>query len=81
MTIILTTEELERVTGYKTPKRQVQELHRQGFYRARRWRCWCWRVALRGMGWVITAQAPQAHGCGWWFARSNTPSAHPSPHR
>ena len=32
MTIILTTEELERVTGYKTPKRQVQELHRQGFY-------------------------------------------------
>ena len=35
MTIILTTDELERVTGYKTPKRQVQELHRQGFYRAR----------------------------------------------
>ena len=35
MTIILTTEELERVTGDKTPKRQVQELHRQGFYRAR----------------------------------------------
>ena len=29
MTIILTTEELESVTGYKTPKRQVQELHRQ----------------------------------------------------
>ena len=35
MTIILTTEELERVTGYKTPKRQVQELHRQGFYLGR----------------------------------------------
>lgn len=35
MTIILDAEELERVTGYKTPKRQVQELHRQGFYRAR----------------------------------------------
>ena len=29
MTIILTTDELERVTGYKKPKRQVQELHRQ----------------------------------------------------
>ena len=27
MTIILTTDELERVTGYKTSKRQVQELH------------------------------------------------------
>ena len=28
MTIILTTDELERVTGYKTHKRQVKELHR-----------------------------------------------------
>lgn len=35
MTIILTSDELERVTGYKTHKRQMQELHRQGFYRAR----------------------------------------------
>ena len=35
MTIILTTEELERVTGHKTPKRQVQELHRQGVYLGR----------------------------------------------
>ena len=35
MTIILTTDELERVTGYKTSKRQEKELHRQGFYRAR----------------------------------------------
>ena len=35
MTIILNSDELERVTGYKTPKRQVKELHRQGFYRAR----------------------------------------------
>ena len=35
MTIILTSEELERVTGYKTLKRQEKELHRQGFYRAR----------------------------------------------
>ena len=25
----------KRVTGYKTHKRQVKELHRQGFYRAR----------------------------------------------
>lgn len=31
----MTPEELERVTGYKTPKRQEKELHRQGFYRAR----------------------------------------------
>ena len=29
MTIILTTDELERVTGYKTPKRQVKELPKQ----------------------------------------------------
>ena len=35
MTIILDSDELERVTGYKTHKRQVKELHRQGFYRAR----------------------------------------------
>ena len=35
MTIILTSEELAGVTGYRTPKRQLEELHRQGFYRAR----------------------------------------------
>ena len=29
MTIILTTDELERVTSYKTPKRQVKELPKQ----------------------------------------------------
>ena len=29
MTIILTADELERVTGYKTPKRQVKELQKQ----------------------------------------------------
>ena len=29
MSIILDAEELERVTGYKTPKRQVQELPKQ----------------------------------------------------
>ena len=36
MTIILDADELESVTGYKTPKRQVQELHRRGFYRRKR---------------------------------------------
>lgn len=30
MTIILNSDELERVTGYKTPKRQVQELQSNG---------------------------------------------------
>lgn len=35
MKIILESEELERVAGYKTAKRQLAELHRQGFYRAR----------------------------------------------
>lgn len=35
MTITLNSEELENVTGYRTPKRQLAELHRQGFYRAR----------------------------------------------
>lgn len=35
MTIILTSEELADVTGYRTPKRQLEDLHRQGFYRAR----------------------------------------------
>ncbi len=35
MTIILTNDELAGVTGYRTSKRQLSELHRQGFYRAR----------------------------------------------
>ena len=35
MTIILTSEELAGVTGYRKSKRQLEELHRQGFYRAR----------------------------------------------
>lgn len=35
MTIILTSDELASVTSYRTPKRQLAELHRQGFYRAR----------------------------------------------
>lgn len=35
MTIILTSDELAGVTGYRTPRRQLEELHRQGFYRAR----------------------------------------------
>ena len=35
MTIILTSDELAAVTSYRTPKRQLEELHRQGFYRAR----------------------------------------------
>ena len=35
MSIILTSNELDGVTGYRTPKRQLAELHRQGFYRAR----------------------------------------------
>ena len=34
MSIILTTDEVAAVTGYRTPKRQLAELHRQGFYRA-----------------------------------------------
>lgn len=29
MTIILDADELEKVTGYKTPKRQVKELPKQ----------------------------------------------------
>ena len=35
MSIILTSDELAGVTGYRTPRRQLEELHRQGFYRAR----------------------------------------------
>lgn len=35
MTIILTSDELALVTSYRTPKRQLDELQRQGFYRAR----------------------------------------------
>lgn len=35
MTIILDSDELADVAGYRTPKRQLKELHRQGFYRAR----------------------------------------------
>ena len=32
----LSTTEIERVTGYKRPADQLEELKRQGFYRARR---------------------------------------------
>lgn len=35
MTITLNSDELAGVTGYRTQKRQLAELHRQGFYRAR----------------------------------------------
>jgi len=35
MTIILTSDELDDLSGYRKPKRQLAELHRQGFYRAR----------------------------------------------
>lgn len=34
--ITLTPDELAALTGYKAPSRQLAELHRQGFWRARR---------------------------------------------
>jgi hypothetical protein len=33
---ILPAAEIQRLTGYKRPSDQLRELHRQGFYRARR---------------------------------------------
>ncbi|MCW1959778.1 MAG: DUF4224 domain-containing protein [Mycobacterium sp.] len=36
--LILSPQELERITGYRRPAAQLAELHRQGFYRARRLR-------------------------------------------
>ena len=36
MSAILTDDELQAITGYKRPQDRVAELHRQGFYRARR---------------------------------------------
>lgn len=33
---ILPAEEIARMTGYTQPARQLAELHRQGFWRARR---------------------------------------------
>lgn len=35
MSIVLTTDELLQLTGYRRPSEQLKELHRQGFYRAR----------------------------------------------
>lgn len=35
-TIVLSGPEIEQITGYKRPASQLEELHRQGFYRARR---------------------------------------------
>lgn len=32
----LPADEIQRMTGYKRPADQLRELHRQGFYRARR---------------------------------------------
>jgi hypothetical protein len=34
--LILTPEELVTLTGYRQPSRQLAELHRMGFHRARR---------------------------------------------
>jgi hypothetical protein len=34
-TIVLTREEIEAITQYKAPTMQLNELRRQGFYRAR----------------------------------------------
>lgn len=36
MSAIMTDEELQQITGYQRPQDRVAELHRQGFYRARR---------------------------------------------
>lgn len=35
MSIIVTPDELQALTGYKRPADQLRELHRRGFYRAR----------------------------------------------
>lgn len=34
--LLLSDEELQRLTGYKRPGAQLAELHRRGFHRARR---------------------------------------------
>lgn len=34
-TSVLSPEELFEVTGYRQPARQLRELHKQGYYRAR----------------------------------------------
>ncbi len=36
MNTTLEAREVEQITGYKRPSDQLTELHRQGFYRARR---------------------------------------------
>ncbi len=36
MTIILTKDELADITGYRRPADQLEEMHRQGYWRARR---------------------------------------------
>lgn len=36
MSDTLPAAEIQRLTGYKRPADQLRELHRQGFYRARR---------------------------------------------
>lgn len=36
MSLTLTLAELAQLTGYRRPAEQLAELHRQGFYRARR---------------------------------------------
>ena len=36
MTPTIPTSDIEQITGYKRPYDQLLELHRQGFYRARR---------------------------------------------
>lgn len=34
--LVLSADELQQLTGYRVPSKQLCELHRQGFWRARR---------------------------------------------
>lgn len=62
---LLSAEAIERLTGYKRPADQLRELHRQGFWRARRVR--------NGTGYVVL-ETPHYHAVQSGVApRTHTP--------
>lgn len=66
--IRLSPEEICDVTGYRRPTEQLQELHAQGFYRAR-------RNPVDGT--VILERAHYAHICAGGGEPANEPQVRP----
>lgn len=72
MSAILTSDEVQAVTGYRRPAEQLAELLRQGFYRARR---------ARVDGAIILERAHYDAVCAGASLPANEPKLRPLPAR